>query len=185
MPPLRFRCSIDPMPSGVRLTQVAIAVSLVAVACTSSGSDTTTSSGPATPLTTMTVVVPTESVGGATTSTTASPKTVLSAPEYKIVDRVEGDIGDTVVVLLDSETYDTLTDLDLYDLIAEVVELFPPITAVHVVDDATAANIVTNPEASEAEQQSVAINYLARLDNGVKIIYLGPFASSGTAVLGS
>jgi len=90
-----------------------------------------------------------------------------------------------VIVLLDPETYGTLTDLDLYDLIAEVVELFPPIAVVHVVDDAAAGNIVANPDASEAERNTVAANYLARLDDGVKIIYLGPFASSGTAVLGS
>ncbi len=185
MPPLSFRTSINLMSSGARLAQVVVAVSLIAVACTSSGSDATTSSAPATPLTTMTFVDATESVNSSTTSTTAAPKTVLSAPGYKIVDRVEGDIGDTVVVLLDSETYDSLTDLDLYDLIAEVVELFPPVATVHVVDDAAAANIVANPDASEAERQGIAINYLARLDNGVKIIYLGPFASSGTAVLGS
>jgi len=120
-----------------------------------------------------------------TTTTTSPPKTVLSAPEYQIVDRIEGDAGDTVIVLLDSETYDSLTDLDLYDLIAEVVELFPPIAVVHVVDEAAAANIVANPDASEAERNAVAANYLARLDDGVKIIYLGPFASAGTAVLGS
>jgi hypothetical protein len=167
------------------MTQVVVAVSLVAVACTSSGSQATTSSAPSPPLTTVTVVHTAESGSASTTSTTASPKTVLSAPGYKIVDRAEGDIGDTVVVLLDSETYDSLTDLDLYDLIAEVVELFPPIAAVHVVDDAAAASIVVNPDASEAEREDIAINYLARLDDGVMIIYLGPFASSGTAVLGS
>jgi hypothetical protein len=56
---------------------------------------------------------------------------------------------------------------------------------VHVIDEAEAGNIVANPDASEAERNAVAANYLARLDDGVKIIYLGPFASSGTAVLGS
>jgi hypothetical protein len=114
------------------------------------------------------------------------PKTVLTAPAYKIVDRILGEgTGDTVIVLLDPETYDSLTDLDLYDLIAEVVELFPPIAVVHIVDDAAAANTVANAEASEAERQAVKANYLARLDNGFQITYLGPFASSGTAVLGS
>lgn len=173
------------MPLGAYSTRLVIVVALVSAACTSSGSDATTSSAPATPLTTVTVIDTTEAVNDSTPTTSSSPKTVLSAPEYQIVDRVAGEIGDTVVVLLDSETYDSLTDLDLYDLIAEVVELFPPVAAVHVVDDAAAGSIVVNPDASEAERQAIAANYLARLDDGVKIIYLGPFASSGTAVLGS
>ena len=173
------------MPFSSRLTQVAVAVSLVAVACTSPGTETTTSSTPPSPVTTLTLTDSTESTSKATTSTSLSLKTVLSAPEYRIVDRVEGEVGDAVVVLLDPNTYDSLTDLDLYDLIAEVVELFPPITTVHIVDDPAAANVVANPDASEAERQGAAANYLARLDDGVKIVYLGPFSSAGSAVLGS
>jgi len=167
------------------LTLIAVAASLTAVACTSSASDTTSSSAPAATLTTLTIADGTSTVSDAASTTSSVPKTVLSAPEYKIVDRVEGEDGDTVVVLLDSETYDSLTDLDVYDLIAEVVELFPPIAVVHVIDDGAAANIVVNPDASESERRAVSINYLARPDGGVKILYLGPFVSSGTAVLGS
>ena len=74
---------------------------------------------------------------------------MLTAPEYRIVDRIEADgPGDTVIVLLDPATYESLSTLDLYDLIAEVVELFPPVAALHVVDDAAAANVVANPDAS-------------------------------------
>jgi hypothetical protein len=164
---------------------VAVAVLVVAVACTSSGSDTVSSSPPLSLVTTLTVADTVEPVDDPITTTSSSPKSTLAAPEYTIVDRIEGEVGDTVVVLLDPSTYDSLTDLDLYDLIAEVVELFPPIAAVHVVDDASAANVVVNPDASEAERQASAANYLARLDDGVKIIYLGPFAAARTAVLGS
>lgn len=168
------------------MSSVAVAIALVSVACTSDGSEQEASSvDTQAPVTTLVSVAATEPQSESTTTTTSVPKTVLSAPEYQIVDRIEGDSGDTVIVLLDPETYGTLTDLDLYDLIAEVVELFPPIAVVHVVDEAAAANIVANPEASEDERTAVAANYLARLDDGVKIIYLGPFASSGTAVLGS
>ena len=164
---------------------VAVAVSLVAVACTSSGADTTSSASSPSLVTTLSITDTVEPVDDSITTTSSSPKSILAAPEYTIVDRIEGEVGDTVVVLLDPATYDSLTDLDLYDLIAEVVELFPPIAAVHVVDDTSAANVVANPDASEAEKQASAANYLARLDNGVKIIYLGPFAAAGTAVLGS
>jgi len=90
-----------------------------------------------------------------------------------------------VVVLLDKTSYDSLTDIDLFDIIVEVVELFPPISEVHVVDDVEAANTVTNPDATEAQLQAIESSYLARLENGFTITFLGPFASSGTAVLGS
>jgi hypothetical protein len=174
------------MVFGARLGLVAVVVALISVACTSSESDPTPSTVADAPLTTLVASDATEPVGDSTTTTTSMPKTVLTAPAYKIVDRILGEgTGDTVIVLLDPETYDSLTPHDLYDLIAEVVELFPPIAVVHIVDDAAAANTVANAEASEAERQAVKANYLARLDNGFQITYLGPFASSGTAVLGS
>jgi hypothetical protein len=174
------------MQFATRLGSVVAAIALVSVACTSEGSEKQDSSVTTrTPVTTLVSVAATEPQSESTTTATSAPKTVLSAPEYQIVERIEGDSGDTVIVLLDPETYGPLTDLDLYDLIAEVVELFPPIAVVHVIDEAEAGNIVANPDASEAERNAVAANYLARLDDGVKIIYLGPFASSGTAVLGS
>lgn len=120
------------------------------------------------------------------TTTTLAPIVELNAPAYRIVDRrpIEGS-GDEVVVLLDPSSYDSLTDLDLYDLIAEVVELFPPVSVLHVVDSAAAANVVVNAEATDAERASLSANYLARLDDGFRVTYLGPFATSGSAVLGS
>lgn len=175
----------SPFTTARRLGAVALAVAALSVACTSRDSDATTSTVPDAQLTTLATTKGTEP-GNDSTTTTTTPKSVLTAPEYKIVDRSPGAaVGDTVVVLLDTGTYDSLTDLDLFDLIAEVVELFPPIEIVHVVDSAAAANVVGDPDASEADRKAVAANYLARLDSGFKITYLGPFASSGTAVLGS
>lgn len=120
------------------------------------------------------------------TTTTLPPLTQLSPPQYRIVERAprEG-TGDEVVVLLDPSSYDALTDLDLYDLIAEVVELFPPIATLHVVDDPAAANTVADPETATTDPAADSEHYLARLENGFRIVYLGPFAASGTAVLGS
>ena len=111
---------------------------------------------------------------------------VLTPPEYSIVDRAETDApGDTVVVLLDDETYTSLSDLDLYDIIAEVVDLFPPISMMHIVDDVVAVNTVANPDVSDEELALIEDNYFAVLENGFNITYLGPFADSGTAILGS
>lgn len=159
-------------------------VVLALTACTSSSDPTTTSSSIA-PVTTLasSTTVP-ETVPE--TTTTLAPIDELSGPSYRIVERVSTDgSGDEVVVLLDPASYESLTDLDLYDLIAEVVELYPPISVVHVVDSAAAANVVANPDATDADRESVAEDYLARLDDGNQITYLGPFAASGSAVLGS
>ena len=120
------------------------------------------------------------------TTTTLAPIDELSAPEYQIVKRIPGDgVGDELVVLLDPSSYDTLTDIDLQDLIAEVVEFFPPVWTVHVVDDQAAVEVVIDPEATDEDLAEIEDHYLARLDNGVEITYLGPFSESGTGVLGS
>lgn len=169
-----------------RLGLLIAVVAVVAPACSSSGTQDTSTSSTNAPLTTLVTPQSTATGGETTTTEPDAPKTILTAPEYRIVDRIEGDgVGDTVVVLLDPATYDSLSTLDLYDLIAEVVELFPPVAAVHVIDDPAAGSVVSDPEASEADRQATAMNYLARLENGYQITYLGPFASSGTAVLGS
>lgn len=121
-----------------------------------------------------------------TTTTSSEPVSDLTAPRYQIVQRTPGEgVGDEVVVLLDPTSYETLTDIDIQDLIGEVVNLFPPVAIAHVVDDPAAANVVGNPDASAAEIASVRDHYFARLDNGFEITFLGPFASSGSNVLGS
>lgn len=160
-----------------------VSIVVFVAACTSSPSAETTTTASRVPLTT--VAVDTAAPTTSTTTTTAALQE-LGPPSYRIVQRIETeDPGDTVVVLLDPTSYNSLTDIDLFDVIAEVVDLFPPVSVIHIVDDPEAANVVANPDASNAEIQAIQDNYLARLDNGFKITYLGPFASSGTAVLGS
>jgi hypothetical protein len=163
-----------------------VAVALLAAACTSSSvPESTTTSSTLTPLTVAvtTALTPTTV---ADTTTTTQPLSTLTPPDYAIVDRAETEApGDTVVVLLDDESYTSLTDIDLYDIIAEVVDLFPPISVLHIVDNAGAVNTVANPEATADEIALIEDNYFARLDNGFRITYLGPFAASGTAILGS
>lgn len=169
----------------VQRTGLLVAVALIAAACTSSSAPETTTSSSLTPLTTSATSASTESTVAETTTTT-QPLSTLTPPEYAIVDRAETDApGDTVVVLLDVESYTSLTDIDLYDVIAEVVDLFPPISMLHIVDDVGAVNTVANPEATSEELATIEENYLALLEDGFKITYLGPFAASGTAILGS
>jgi hypothetical protein len=166
-------------------TGILIAVALIAAACTSDSAPESTTSSSLTPLTTSATITATSPTVVETTTTT-QPLSTLTPPDYAIVDRVETDApGDTVVVLLDDETYTSLTDIDLYDIIAEVVDLFPPISEMHIVDDVGAVNIVANPDATAEDIALIEDNYLVRLDNGFRITYLGPFAASGTAILGS
>jgi len=163
-----------------------VAMGLVAAACTGSGSVDATSTSATAPVTPPTSAETTTTAAVSTTTTTIRAAKPITPPQYRIVERTKTDSpGDSVVVLLDDTSYESLTDLDLYDIIAEVVELFPPISEVHVVDDMSAANTVTDPEASAAEMQAIESNYLARLDDGFTITFLGPFATSGSAVLGS
>jgi hypothetical protein len=165
----------------LRLIVVVAAVAVVAAACQSSTENTTTTAE--SPLLTL---PPPTTPPTSTTSTTLVPVEQLSSPEYQIVQRSAGEgTGDTVVVLLDSSSYETLTDIDLEDVIADVVRRFPPIATVHVIDDPAAANIVGNPDATEEQIASIEDHYFARLDDGFTITFLGPFAPAGATVLGS
>jgi hypothetical protein len=166
-----------------RLSVVMLVLLAIVPACTSS-SDTpeSTTAAPISTLEPTTTLVQASS----TTTTTLAPISQITPPSYQIVTRIPTDAGgDEVVVLLDPTSYDTISDLDVHDIIAEVVELFPPVTVMHVVDDPVAANVVADPEATDEAKLAVADHYLARLDSGFRITFLGPLVESGSAVLGS
>ncbi|MEN8234570.1 MAG: hypothetical protein ABFR89_06560 [Actinomycetota bacterium] len=160
------------------------ATALVLASCSSASDETsTTTSTTVAPTTTTTTVAPT------TTTTTVAPTSapaVPTFPEYRIAERVVSpETGDTVVLLLDPASYTTLSDLDIYDVIADAVDRFPPIFEAHVVDSPEAADSVLVEEPDEAQLAALENNYLARLEEGFRIVYLGLFEDSGTAVLGS
>ena len=158
-------------------------VALIAASCTSSSEDTTTTA----PTTTST------STTAATTTTTTVPSTSTTVPqepppfpEYRIVERiVVPETGDTVVLLLDPASYTSLSDLDIYEVIADAADRFPPILVAHVVDSPEAAEAVLLEEPDAEQQRILEVHYLARLEDGFRIVYLGPFEESGTAVRGS
>ena len=160
---------------------VMFAVALLSVAC--QGSLDTATSTTESPLLTL---APGTTATTSSTTTTSTPAEQLTSPEYQIVQRTPGvDTGDSVVVLLDITSYETLTDIDLEDVIADVVQRFPPIATAHIIDDSGAANVVGNPDATEEQIEAIADHYLARLDDGFSITFLGPFAPAGATVLGS
>jgi hypothetical protein len=108
-----------------------------------------------------------------------------SLPGYDIVFRETGEEGDTVVVQLDPDTYSSLSDIDVHDVIADVYERFPPVLVAYLVDTEQAAEYVLL-DAPDADQQAhLAVHYFARLEDGLRIVYQGPLAHAGVTILGS
>lgn len=161
-----------------------VAAVVIVIASCSSSSDTTTTTSTTT--TTTTTTVPTTTTTTAPTTTTTLPQEAPAFPEYRIAERIIApETGDTVVLLLDPASYTSLSDLDLYDVIADAVDRFPPILVAHVVDSPDAVEAVLLEQPDEDQELILATHYLARLEDGFRIVYLGPFEESGTAVLGS
>ncbi|MCH8991076.1 MAG: hypothetical protein IIA44_04920 [Acidobacteria bacterium] len=165
---------------GMWVRVIVIAGVMVTAGCTFGSTETTTTTTQ--PVTT---TLPPET----TTSTTATTLAPLSAPRfpsYRIVSRIDdANGGDTVVVLLDSGSVEVLTDIDLYDVVGDVVDKFPPIFEAHVVDSLAAADAVLLEEPTDEQLQELAEHYLVSLEEGFRIVYRGPFAELGTTVLGS
>ncbi len=118
-----------------------------------------------------------------TTTTTAAP--ALGRPEYSIISRESGDDGDVVVVLLDTETYESLSDIDILNVMSDLVEEFAPVYEAHIVESQAAADALFVEEPTEDQQTALDVGYIARLEEGFRIVYVGPLSDSGVAILGS
>lgn len=177
----------------VRLKQaivVSVAVMLIA-ACSGddSGSDagTTTTTEPSS-ITTLATTASgssgTQAATATTTTTTVEPP-ALAIPQYRIVSREAGDSGDTVVVLLDTSTYESLSDIDIHNVMSDLVEEYAPVYEAYIVDTQAAADdlFVENP--TPEQQAELDQHYLARLEQGFRIVFLAQFSDLGVAILGS
>lgn len=120
-----------------------------------------------------------------TTSTTTTAAPELTFPEYRIVSRESTESGDVVIVLLDPETYESLSDLDIHNVMSDLVEQFAPVYEAHIVETQAAADALFVEEPTEDQQTALANDYLARLEEGFRIVYLGPLADAEEAILGS
>ena len=147
-------------------------------------SDDTTTSTTAAPVTsiattqgpTTTLVVP---PGGDTTTTTTTTTPVslggVEFPAYTITERIEAAEGDTLVILIDPDFDDALTDIDIQSLLSEVVDNFAPVNTAFVVDSSEAAAIVLLEQFTQEQIDELSDHYLARLEDGFRIIFEGPF----------
>ena len=167
-------------------------VLLLAAAC--SGDDegdetTTTTLDPAGTITTLSAAggdsETTEASPTTSTTTTTTEAPELAFPEYRIISREAGDNGDTVVVLLDPNTYESLSDIDIHNVMSDLVEQFAPIFEAHIVETQAAADALFVEEPTEEQNTELANSYIARLEEGFRIVYVGRFEESGVAILGS
>lgn len=161
-----------------------VVIAVVVVSCTSSNEPASTTT--TTTLGTSTTTLPTTTTTAASSTTTTTIPREVSFPEYRIAERiVSPETGDTVVLLLDPASYTSLSDLDLYEVIADAVDRFPPIFEAHVVDSQDAVLAVLAEVPDEDQLKTLELHYLVRLEDGFRIVYLGPFEDSDDAVLGS
>ena len=179
-----------------RTALILLLFGLVVVAAACSNDDPADSSTTAAPTTTAAPVTSLEATGDTTsTTTTAAPATSVTTtlapddaiefPEYTIVSREEGDSGDTVVVLLDTDSYLSLTDIDLANVLADVVDRFPPVLTAYVIDDASAAEAVLAAEPTAEQTAALEAHYFVRLEEGFRMVFTGKFSDTPIAILGS
>jgi hypothetical protein len=172
------------MLRAVGILALAFGVVTVLASCSEAGSASPTADNAI--LTTLPpATASTTSASEPTTTTTSLSVVVGSLPEYAVVARVETTPGDTLVVLLDPASYTTLTDIDLENVIADVYERFPPVFELHVVDSEAAAELVLQADIDPDLLPILDEHYLVRLEDGFRIIYLGPFSAIAESILGS
>ena len=170
---------------GKRLTLAACLI--LAAACGDATSATSSTTEPTVSVATIeTVDTSTDATGGAgadqttaTVATTTTTVVLFSLPEFTVVERTEDDV---LVVAIPPATY---TDIDLRNLVDEVVERFAPVNALHIIDDELIAELVLAESVTAAEQVLLDEHYFLRLEEGFRMVFVGPFAEVGEVILGS
>jgi hypothetical protein len=125
-----------------------------------------------------------ETTAPPSTTTTTEPSEI-SFPEYQIVSREATETGDRVIVLLDTDTYESLSDIDIHNVMSDLVEQFSPVDEAHIVESQLAVEALLADEPTEEQLTELESKYLARLEEGFRIVYLGQLSESGVAILGS
>jgi hypothetical protein len=186
------------MRSWIRALVIVSALALMLTACSGDdGQETTTIAADG--VTTLAPSPrPTQSTSPSVVATSGAPQDETSIPStsgpppglpvYEIAFRGDGGAtGDTVVVVLDPASYSSLSDIDLQDVIRDVYDQFPPVAVAHVVDTEDAVTLVVAERNSLTEEELTFLeeHYFARLEDGIRIIYVGPFDEYPIAILGS
>lgn len=166
----------------VRLAVFVALLSLLA-ACSDSADTTTTTTAGRPPSATTTTIAPPGGTGEGpvetTTTTTTSTVPGSFVPAFTILERTADDV---LVVAVPPGTY---SDVDLQNLVSEVVERFAPVNGLHIVDDEGATDLVLAESLSAEDQAFLDDHYFLRLEEGFRMVFLGPFADVGEVILGS
>lgn len=153
---------------------------VLAAACGDSADTTTTLAGPTTIGTTAPSPATTSTLAPVVPATTSTTTTVaFSMPDFTVVQRTPEDV---LVVAVPPGSY---TDLDIQNLVAVVVERFAPVQGLHIVDDESVAPLVLADSVTAEEQARLDEHYFLRLEDGFRMVFLGPFAEVGEVILGS
>lgn len=169
---------------------IGLAVVLVTACSGDDESDQSTTTTSGAPITTLASTDASGTASGQASTTTSTTTTTviepeLSFPEYSIISREASDDGDVVVVLLDRESYESLSDLDVRNVIDDLVEQFAPVYEAYIVETQAAADALFVEEPTEEQQAALDNGYVAKLEEGFRIVYAGPLEDSGVAILGS
>jgi hypothetical protein len=164
----------------VRLAIFACCLAIVTACSDSSGTTTTTTTTTTLPIVTTTpVTAPVDDTPSTTSVATPTTGLGFSFPEFTIVERTDDDV---LVVAIPAGTY---TDIDLHNLVGEMVERFPPVNGLHIIDDVAVTQLVLADSVSAEEQALLDLHYFLRFEDGFRMVYLGPFAEVGEVIFGS
>lgn len=162
---------------------LAVALALLAAACTAEAELSTTSS---------VITGTTEAVTAATTtSTTAAGETTATTliqgetvSEWEVVARISSDNGETLYIVIPPGAY---TDIDLESFVGQLKESDPQLFGAEVFDDPDAVQAFVIPEGqrTEPQQQMLDDHHLVSLVGGDTIRFQGPFEEMGEHIIGS
>lgn len=166
----------------LRVTALAMAMSLLVAACDSDDVD----------LSTTTSSLLTD--GGSETSTTTSlapdGSTTTTAPEntigdsYEVVARESTDAGDILYIVIPQGAY---TDVDLENFVGDLLEFEIVTWGAEIFDDALAADAYQKAEAERSEDEVALIeaHHFVSVLQGDTIRFQGPYEDAGEYVIGS
>jgi hypothetical protein len=117
--------------------------------------------------------------GGTNRSTSTSIREPIEI-SYDIRHREPSDGGDRLVVLIEPGDY---TEIDLSNLVLDIIEANEPVAQLDVVDSQRALPAVIRNPANLTPQQSR--HYVLRLEDGTRVVFLGPYSDLGSFIIGS
>ncbi len=168
---------------GRATTAAAAALALTVLAACSNDDPTLSTAATDTSLESVTTVAAapdtTRPRGGSNRTTSTSIREPIEI-SYDIRHREPSDSGDRLVVLIEPGDY---TEIDLSNLVLDIVEENEPVDQLDVVDSQGALNaVIRNPDGLTRQQTR---HYVLRLENGNRVVFLGPYSDLGSFIIGS